>query len=321
MKKIFAYVLTTLVGLLVVNSALATGNEGRCHKKFVDFKGYQIYYEVHGDMNVSGTLVFIHGWSGNLEVWTNQLNAFTDYRVVAIDLPGHGRSSKEVDRDYSVELFVNAINAVLINEKVDKAFVFGHSLGFAVAEIFALKYPQKTVGIASIDGAHFEVESDEKSQTDWIAGNTLFAESMNEEAGRTAFINMLFLPDTPEDFKNEILESVRITPLPIGKKVISSMSHDMRYWEKRVVTIPCFVIHSPVYQLTNDYKIAFKKMYPSAEYHEIDGVSHFLMLEIPEVLNQLIARYLTKMNFEVSGRLNTMFPKRRTKFEKLISIE
>jgi pimeloyl-ACP methyl ester carboxylesterase len=123
----------------------------------------------------------------------------------------------------------------------------------------------------------------------------MFAETLNEEKGRTDFIQMLLLPDTPAQLKNEILESSRITPLPIGKKIIASMGNNMSYWEKRVVAIPCFAIHSPVYQLTAQYEQDFKKMYPQVQYHEIDGVRHFLMLEIPEVLNALMARFLSKV--------------------------
>lgn len=296
MKKIkLTYALTVLFGLLIIHPTSANKNNNNFQEKFMDYNGYKIHYKLHGNIYSTKNLVFIHGWSGNISVWTNQLNAFPDFKVIAIDLPGHGKSSKDINVEYNIGLFVNTVNAVLINEKVDKAFIFGHSMGFAVSEVFALKYPEKVIGIGSIDGAHFEVESDEKSQNDWIAYNEMIAESMNEEKGRENFINMLFLPDTPVKLKNEILESSKITPLPIGKKIISSMSDDMSYWKKRVVNIPCFAIHSPVYQLTDDYKHAFKKMYPKAEYHEIDGVSHFLMLEIPEILNKLMSRYLEKV--------------------------
>lgn len=294
MKKIkFTYALAALIGLLFIHPAYA--NHNNYQEKFMDYEGYEIHYKLYGDSHTTKTLVFIHGWSSNNNVWANQLNAFPDYKVIAIDLPGHGKSSKDIDDEYNIGLFVNSINAVLVNEEIEKAFVFGHSMGFAISEVFALKYPEKTIGIGSIDGAHFEVESDEKSQSDWIAYNNMMAESMNEEKGRENFFNMLFLADTPTKLKNDILKNSKMTPLPIGKRIISSMSDDMSYWKKRVVNIPCFVIHSPVFQLTDDYKHAFKKMYPKAEYHEIDGVSHFLMLEIPEILNKLMLRYLEKV--------------------------
>ena len=293
MKKT-VYITIVLASLVFINDIRSENLTG-CKEKFLDYKGYKIHYQLYGDGNFNKTLVFVHGWCGNINVWKHQLKAFPNYKVIAIDLPGHGKSSKEPDQDYNIELFVNSIHAVLYNEKVGEAFIFGHSMGFAVAEIFALKYPEKTIGIGSIDGAHFEVESDEKSQSEWIAYNKAMAETMNEEKGREDFISLLFLPETPTVLKHNILKDSKNTPLSIGKKIISSMSDDMSFWEKRVMNIPCFVIHSPVYQLTDNYKHDFMKMYPNAEYYEMDGVSHFLMLEVPDKLNKMMHSYLKKV--------------------------
>ncbi len=292
-KNIFT---RSLIFSLVLLISVSCANENNhSNDQFLNYNGFTIHYELYGDSNASKTLVFIHGWSGSTEVWKNQLNAFPEYRVIAIDLPGHGKSSRNIHDKYNITLFVQAVNAVLENEKIPKAFLFGHSMGFAVSEVFALKYPEKTIGIGSIDGAHFEVEKTEDAQKEWIAYNNVFAETLNEEKGREDFLNMLFLPDTPKKLKTEILESSKITPLSIGKGILSSMSDDMSYWEKRIVQIPCFVIHTQVYGLTDEYKHDFRKMYPDVQYHEIEGVSHFLMLEIPEVINILMARYLEKV--------------------------
>ena len=58
----------------------------------LSYAGHEIYYEVRGQG--SRTLVLIHGWTGSLETWKYQLDAFSQHRRVAIDLPGGGRSSK-----------------------------------------------------------------------------------------------------------------------------------------------------------------------------------------------------------------------------------
>jgi pimeloyl-ACP methyl ester carboxylesterase len=41
---------------------------------------------------------------------------------------------------------------------------FGHSMGFAVAEVIAVKYPTLCAGLGSLDGAHFEVPEDLKEK-------------------------------------------------------------------------------------------------------------------------------------------------------------
>ncbi len=273
-------------------SSSMTSNSKTKAAKTLNFGDHTIYYEVRGD--AENTLVFIHGWTSSIESWKFQLDAFSDYKVIAIDLPGNGKSSKHEESDYTMELFADSVNAVLTEEKVAKAFFFGHSMGFSVVEVVAQKYPDLCVGIGSIDGAHFELPDDERARKEWVEFNRSFAESLTEEKGRDEFINALFLPDTPNLLKEEVFEMSRQVPLIIGRSMITGVEKDMKYWAKRTMDIPCLAIHSPVYQLTEEYKKDFKAMYPQVEYHEIDNVSHFLMLEIPYKINQIIHDYLKK---------------------------
>jgi pimeloyl-ACP methyl ester carboxylesterase len=258
--------------------------------KTLDFGEHTIYYEVRG--HAGKTLVFIHGWTASLESWKFQLDAFPEYRVIAIDLPGNGRSSKHEVAEYTMELFADSVHAVLTKEQVANAVFFGHSMGFSVVEVLAQKYPEMCLGIGCIDGAHFEVPDDEEGRNAWVEYNRSFAESLNEETGRDAFLNMLFLPDTPRILREEVFAMSRRVPLSIGKAMIAGVEHDMQYWAKRTMAIPCLAVYSPVYQLTDEYEQDFKTMYPQVEYHKIDNVSHFLMLEIPYVINQMIHDYL-----------------------------
>ncbi|MFC1650305.1 alpha/beta fold hydrolase [Candidatus Latescibacterota bacterium] len=262
-------------------------------KKYLDYKGHRIYYEVRG--NSEKTLMFIHGWASRIDSWRYQFDSFRDYKVIAIDLPGHGQSSKNLTADYNMDLFSDTVKAIFDNEKVEKAFLFGHSMGFAISEVVCFKYPDLCAGIGSIDGAHFELPDDEKGRNDWVEYNRAFAKSLEEEKGREDFINALFLEDTPKILKKEVIAASRQLPLSIGKSIVSSMEDNMEYWKKRVVDIPCLAIHSPVYQLTEKYKADFLTMYPHAEYHEIKNVSHFLMLEMPYKINQLMLDYLEKV--------------------------
>jgi pimeloyl-[acyl-carrier protein] methyl ester esterase len=51
-----------------------------------------LYHEVHGS-GEAGDVVLLHGWSLNLRVWDGLVRVLTPrFRVIAIDLPGHGRS-------------------------------------------------------------------------------------------------------------------------------------------------------------------------------------------------------------------------------------
>ena len=62
------------------------------------------YIEVAPE-NPAGTMVFVHGYGGYAMQWKNQLKAFSDnYRVIAYDLRGHGRSDAPFSRYSMLQL-------------------------------------------------------------------------------------------------------------------------------------------------------------------------------------------------------------------------
>ena len=73
-------------------------------------------------------------------------------RVLLVDLPGHGKSDRPAV-DYTMDRFADAVDAVLRDAGVERALLVGHSMGTPVARQFFRKYPQKTLGIAAVDGA------------------------------------------------------------------------------------------------------------------------------------------------------------------------
>lgn len=293
--KILASVVLPLFLLFAVSassrSALAESPAPAIGKR-LPFGEHEIYYEVHGQG--PRTLVFLHGWTGNLLVWKHQLDAFPGTRCIGIDLPGNGQSSRREGVPYTMELFADSVRAVLDEEKVEKAFLFGHSMGFAVTEVFAAKYPQRCLGLAAIDGAHFEVTTDPDGPEKFRQENAAFAATMTNEAAREGFIRMLFLPDTPAALQDEILQASRTVPLSIGQAMIAGVGADWKYFQPRKVELPCLAIYSPAYQLPPTYRDDFARIFPQVEYHDVPNVSHFYMLEIPNNLNSLIADFLAR---------------------------
>lgn len=93
--------------------------------------GTAIHAEVFGSDELP-TLVLSHGWTEALHYWALVIRELSDeFRVVAYDLRGHGRSAPAVDNDYSLARFGEDLEAVLAAEVSDRerAIVAGHSLG------------------------------------------------------------------------------------------------------------------------------------------------------------------------------------------------
>jgi long-chain acyl-CoA synthetase len=91
----------------------------------------------------AGTIVFVHGYGGYAMQWQNQLKAFSDqYRVIAYDVRGHGRSDAPYSK-YSMPEFQADLDALLKHLDVELPFILvGHSFGGAIVTEFAHRRPE-----------------------------------------------------------------------------------------------------------------------------------------------------------------------------------
>jgi pimeloyl-ACP methyl ester carboxylesterase len=92
--------------------------------------GAMVHYEVSGTGDTA--LVFVHGWMGNVRWWDAQRDAFAaeGYRVVAIDLVGHGASDK-TRAAWTAEAYAADIAAVVRAVAAPRVILVGHSMSGA----------------------------------------------------------------------------------------------------------------------------------------------------------------------------------------------
>lgn len=101
-------------------------------------------------------LVFIHGLGGSISSWQFTMGALSEsHRMIALDLPGHGNSSKSAPAvaDYSIAALASTVAEVMGASMRKPAVVAGHSLGGAVALQLALAHPALVAGLILIDSA------------------------------------------------------------------------------------------------------------------------------------------------------------------------
>ena len=98
-------------------------------------------------------MVLVHGDSASALDWSLALPALArDHRVLAVDLPGNGDSSKPPAR-YSPALFADAVAAFLDAAGVERAVLVGHSLGGLVAARVALRHPDRVEALCLVAAA------------------------------------------------------------------------------------------------------------------------------------------------------------------------
>ena len=75
-------------------------------------------------------LVFVHGFTTTSEFWREQAEEFSKaYRVLRINLPGHGASPAPTSRSYCLEDFVEDVNRVFRELSIEKAVLIGLCVG------------------------------------------------------------------------------------------------------------------------------------------------------------------------------------------------
>ncbi len=134
----------------------------------VDAGGKSLQYLLVGE---GDPLVLLHGFGGDINIWVfNQETLAAEHAVYAVDLPGHGASTKDIgegDLDFFVGVLADFLDAV----GVEKAHLAGHSLGGAIAGAVAKEHPARVSSLILIASAGLGEEINEEYIEGFIAAN------------------------------------------------------------------------------------------------------------------------------------------------------
>jgi pimeloyl-ACP methyl ester carboxylesterase len=115
--------------------------------------GLTVHYRDEGRRDAP-VLLLIHGSNASLhtwEPWVKQLGR--EYRVVSLDLPGHGLTGSHPGGVYDYPVFVDVMNRLMTRLGIDRAVIGGNSMGGGVSWMFALAHPEKTQALLLVDAA------------------------------------------------------------------------------------------------------------------------------------------------------------------------
>ncbi len=116
--------------------------------KTITYNGKNIHYQDEGEGNK--VLVLLHGFLNSLEIWAPFTYSYMrQMRVIAIDLPGHGRTDT-FSEVHTMDFMAETVKAVLDAAGVEQCVMLGHSMGGYVTLAFAEKYPYLLRGFGLI---------------------------------------------------------------------------------------------------------------------------------------------------------------------------
>ena len=139
-----------------VFAVAAAATEPASEPEIVEAAGWRLNYRRAGKSaggSETAPIVLVHGFGGDLNTWLfNQTDLAETHAVYALDLPGHGRSGKDVGAG-DLATLSGALGAFLDALGIGRAHLVGHSLGGAVALELALGRPEAAASLTLIASA------------------------------------------------------------------------------------------------------------------------------------------------------------------------
>lgn len=127
--------------------------------QFIDVGGVHAHVRdfVSADRKANRTpLLLIHGSLESLQVWDGWVAALKDrYRLITVDLPGHGLTGPWPRNEYTIEAYTDFIEVLADTLKLDRFAIGGHSMGGAVAWSYAATRPEHVTQLILVDSAGY----------------------------------------------------------------------------------------------------------------------------------------------------------------------
>ena len=258
--------------------------------QFAKLDDIRIHYKSLGTGDTA--LVFVHGWTCNMNFWRYQVPAFDGkLRIILIDLPGHGESDKP-KIDYSMDLFAKSVDAVLKDAGVEKAVLAGHSMVTPVIRQFVRLYPKKTASLIVVDGALRAPKFKPGEFDKFVARFT--GPDWKETLGQ--MIDGM-TKDSPAEARQAIKSGMGSAPQHVTVSAMKEMFNPAIWKDDEKIEVPLQVIVAKGPNWPPDYEQFVRKIAPQVDYHVMDGVGHFLMMEKPKEFNDLMTAFLKKEGF------------------------
>ena len=225
--------------------------------KYIDVNDAKIYYEEYGQ---GEPLIFLHGNNGSIEDFYQQIPFFAkQYRVIAIDTRGQGKSTDLTNTPYTYEQFSNDLFQTTQKLNLKKINLVGWSDGGNTALIFNALHPELINKIVTI-------------------GAVLNPNGVGEEL----IGNLKNLADKPSETINLRLIKLMLNEPNITKSELNRIHN------------PVLVIAGEKDEVKESHTKEIQKNISKAELLIIPNSTHYVPFEQPKILNEAILKFLKK---------------------------
>ncbi|WP_436375069.1 alpha/beta fold hydrolase [Cytobacillus sp. BC1816] len=242
------------------------------------------------DEGTGEPLVLLHGFCGSKDYWARVIPILAeDFRVIAVDLPGHGGSSLPAG-DPSIEKMAEVIKGAIDELGLGKVSLFGHSLGGYVTLAFAESYEEKLKSFSLVHSTASPDSEEGKKGRDIAAGKI-------DKEGIKSFIEglvpKLFAPGEkhPEEIQMAKEIGYRISPEGAKAALKAMKLRADRSHVLKSTKLPLLLVAGDKDQIIPLEK-SFAVEGPNIKQVNIKAAGHMSMYEAPEELAENIRKFL-----------------------------
>jgi len=250
-------------------------------------------------------MVLVHGWSQSGLQWYSQIEEFSKtHRVLAIDLRGHGKSSK-INNGYRAYRLAQDVREFMIGLKLKPAVIMGHSMGCTIMWAYWDLYGGDGVTkMIFVDNSPYP--SDNPTHKSVHVSNGLTAEAVHQMAVGWAnddekgtfsrnFFRQQFTTSLPDALFEKALEQHLLLPRRHAANLFVNIhAADLRDVVSRV-SVPSLYVGgktSLVSWKSVEAQAKEAKNGKSVIFEEDEGGAHFMFLENPEKFNRVVREFL-----------------------------
>jgi 3-oxoadipate enol-lactonase len=258
----------------------------------------KIYYETFGDESLY-PIILIHPIGGNIVIWEHEIQFILKkgFRVIAYEIRGHNRSSIGGKRDFTLYDLSEDLHMLVEELKIKKCTLVGHSIGGAIASLYAKQHLHNVDAIIFINSSSKRIPNKdlEKHYTtrkiaisegmaalaEWNRENNKGAKKTFEDQKTLNYFKEIFTKTSVEGF---VAATKALYSMPDGEEDVTLALKDSK--------IKLFGI------VANDDKVFLnlmqdmRKDIPDLEIKVIDECDHWMIVENPEAVDEALGEFL-----------------------------
>jgi pimeloyl-ACP methyl ester carboxylesterase len=267
-------------------------------KKSITLDFGEIVY-AENDVKSDVTLVLIHGFGGNKDTWNWVVPEWNDtYHVIAIDLPGHGESVSKKTLGYTMTEQAEKLHTFLEAKKIKQIYLFGHSMGGAIAVHYTVNHKENVNALILIDSMGMvQTKSDGVKLVEKSDKNPLYDVCTKERLETLLNYSMYKAPYIPDIIIDAILEE-KCSRRELEKVMYEEMYKDVNLSNiVRSIDLPTLILWGEKDRITHvDDAAFFHESIKGSELAILKEVGHVPILEDPEQTAEVVDTFIKQID-------------------------